>query len=121
MLSALSAHLEVILDSEDSLDLETKQKIISFFNFYKTGQWIYPGVLKRELGLSIDMVYNILSKLEQLNMVEGWYEYCCCHCQKVLGIVQRFNELPESFECESCGTEVSTIENTIKIYKVINS
>ena len=79
---------------------------------------IYPGVVKRQLSVSIEDSYRILSALEKAKVLESWYEYCCGHCQRVLGTVQRFNELPESFDCEVCGTHMNTMDNTIKIYKV---
>jgi len=83
------------------------------------GQWIYPGVLKRNLNIEIESVYKLLDLLEGKGEVESWYEYCCGHCQRVLGTVQHFNELPDSFECELCGSEMPTLENTFKIYKVL--
>ena len=69
--------------------------------------------------MSIKDVYVLLTKMEQIGLVESWYEMCCGHCQKMMGLVRRFNELPETFECENCGSNMSTLENTIKIYKVL--
>ena len=80
--------------------------------------WVYPGVLKRELKISIEDAYRLLTLLEKEKAVESWYEYCCGNWEHVLGTVQRFNELPDTFECDVCGNIVSTIENTIKIYRV---
>ena len=115
----LSAKLEEILDNSFNYPESTCRQIIDFLSRYQSGSWIYPGVLKRELNICIEDAYRILSTLEQNGIVESWYEYCCGNCQHVLGTVQRFNELPDTFECEFCGTTVSTIENTINIYKVI--
>lgn len=90
-----------------------------FFSYYHKGNWIYPGTLKRELNITIEDSYRILEELKNQGIVESYYELRCGHCQHVFGIVQCFNELPDSFECESCGSIMNTLENTIKIYKVL--
>lgn len=111
--------LETVLNNRFTFSSENNSAIIQLMSQYRPNSWIYPGVLKRQLGLKIEDVYKILSALEESGVVESWYEYCCGHCQHVLGTVQRLNELPESFECEVCGCTMPTIENTIKIYKVL--
>ena len=115
----LLTKLEEILNNLFDYSPTTKSKIIQFFSKYHSNMWIYPGVLKRQLGMKIEDVYKLLAALEKCGFIESWYEYCCGHCQHVLGTVQRFNELPDNFECEVCGSIMPTIENTIKIYKVL--
>lgn len=115
----LSTKLEKILKDKFDYSQSKSNQILDFFRNYRTGQWIYPGVLKRQLNITIEDAYKMMSLLEECGAVESWYEYCCGNCQHVLGAVQRFNELPDTFECEFCGNIVSTVENTIKIYKVI--
>lgn len=115
----LSTQLGEILNNQFDFLTSKSEQIMELFSHYHSGSWIYPGVLKRHLNISIEDAYKMLSLLEKEGLVESWYEYCCGNCQHVLGTVQRFNELPDTFECEFCGNIVSTIENTIKIYKVI--
>ena len=116
---ALSTLLGQVLNNQFRFSAETNNNILKFFSNYKPGMWIYPGVLKRNLQIEIDDAYRILSALEKLGVVESWYEYCCGNCQKVLGTVKRFNELPEYFECEVCGFEMPTVDHAIKIYRVM--
>lgn len=116
----LSAKLREILNNHFAFSSETTDQIINFISAFRPNNWIYPGVLKRQLNLRIEDAYRILALLEDAGLVESWYEYCCGHCQRVLGSVRRFNELPESFECDVCGSTMSTMENTIKIYKVLS-
>ena len=115
----LSTKLREILNSNYQYSPEKTDEIINFISLYRSGMWIYPGVLKRQLNLKIEDVYRILARLEESGCVESWYEYCCGHCQRILGTVRRFNELPDEFECEVCGENMSTMDNTIKIYKVL--
>jgi hypothetical protein len=118
MLSALLTQLDGILHDKYTFSETRNQEILAFFNRYSSGEWIYPGVIKRHLSMPIDTVYKLLSELEVRGAVESWYEYCCGHCQRVLGTVQVFNQLPEYFDCEVCGAHMNTMDNTIKIYKV---
>ncbi len=75
--------------------------------------------------MKIDDTCKLLYKLEQLGLVESWYEMRCGYCRKMLGRARRFNEFPENFKCEVCGNIMSklqsqrTLDNTIKIYKVL--
>lgn len=115
----LSTKLWELLNTQFNYSEEKAKEIVCFIQNYKKGQWIYPGVLKRNLDIKIEDVYRLLERLEEAKEVEGWYEYCCGHCQHSLGTVRQFNELPDSFECEICGSRMPTLENTFKIYKVI--
>lgn len=115
----LLAKLKEILNAQFNYNAEKEREILTFFSAYKSKDWIYPGVIKRKLNLAIEDVYRILEALKLDGAVESWYEYCCVHCQRTLGTVQHFNELPEFFECDFCGETLSTLENTIKIYRML--
>lgn len=115
----LSAKLWELLNTQFDYSEDKKREIVRFMERYKSGNWIYPGVLKRNLNIKIEDAYRLLEALEGFHAVESWYEYCCGHCQRVLGTVRRFNELPDSFECELCGNKMPTLENTFKIYKAL--
>lgn len=117
-MSTLLVKLEEILNTQFSYSDEQINQAREFFRLYKKGQWIYPGVVKRQLSLNIEEVYKILATLEREGVVESWYECICGRCQKALGTVHLFNELPDVFECEVCQKELNTFENTIKIFKV---
>ena len=69
--------------------------LTNFFKNYRKNMWIYPGVL------------------------QSYYELYCSNCQKSMGTVRLFNELPETFECELCHSELSSIENSFLIYMVV--
>ena len=101
------------------LNQQTTNDVLDFLKNYKIDSWIYPGVLKRKFNLTIDEVYSILSDMENEGILQSYYELYCSHCQKSMGVVRLFNELPENFMCELCDEKLYTLENTILIYKVI--
>lgn len=107
-----------INEFEGNVDVDT---LLTFFKNYKKGYWVYPGVLKRKFGLPIKRIYTILDELEKAGILDSYYELYCGNCQKTAGVtIKTFNELPETFYCELCEEELSTLENSILIYKVVN-
>ena len=117
MLSNTLLQIEAII--QEKLNKETADEFLKFMKTYRKGMWIYPGVIKRKFSLSMSDVYNILTAMEKIGVLQSYYEMCCDKCQKSVGTVKLFNELPDSFCCEMCGNELSTLENTILIYKVV--
>jgi len=93
--------------------------LVDFFKNYKKNMWLYPGVLKRKFSLDLPEVYAFLSELENQGVLQSYYELYCSTCQKSMGTVELFNELPETFECELCHGKLPALENSILIYKVI--
>lgn len=93
--------------------------ILEFFKHYKKNMWIYPGVLKRRFSLDLVEIYILLSELEKYGILKSYYELYCSQCQKSMGTVEVFNELPDFFECELCHIQLLALENTLLIYKVI--
>lgn len=118
MLSNTLAIIEMTIQSKLNKKLDTSS-ILDFFKNYRKDMWIYPGVLKRRFSMDIPDVYTLLSELEREKIVQSYYELYCSQCQKSMGIVELFNELPDFFECELCHAELPAAENSILIYKVI--
>ena len=120
MLSDILASTDLINDIKSKLDdskLNTFTKLLSGF---KTGMWLYPGVLKRKVAITTEQTYKILSSMEKEGLLKEYYELYCGNCQKSSGIVvETISELPETFQCELCHTELPAIENAVLIYKVI--
>ena len=120
MLSDISVkRLREILSQSLNYTVEQQNSIVSFLSNYSHGQRIYPSALKRELHISMEDSYKILETLSDEGFLEGWYEYRCGNSQNLVGLVRYINELPPTFECENCNSPMNTLENTIKIYKVI--
>lgn len=117
MLSNTLIQIEIILSKK--LNKQTAQDVLAFLEKYKTGTFIYPGVIKRKFHIPIETVYEILNELENLGILQSYYELVCSRCQKVMGTVRLFNELPETFTCELCNEEQDTLSNSFLIYKVV--
>ncbi len=118
MLSNTLSIIEMVLKNEVKCKNKIP-KIMEFFNHYKKGDWVYPGVLKRHFSLELMSVYSILQELEKQGVLKSYYELYCSQCHKSMGIVEVFNKLPDTFMCEICGDELPALQNTILIYKVI--
>lgn len=118
MLSNTLSVIEKMITQQLNNVLDTSV-VVEFFRNYKVGMWVYPGVLKRKFSLDIQQVYELLSGLEQEGILQSYYEMYCGYCQKSMGTVELFNELPDTFECEICHSELPTLENSVMIYKVI--
>ena len=93
--------------------------ILDYLRHYHKNMWIYPGALKRRFSLELSEVYDFLSELERQKILKSYYELYCSQCQKSMGTVELFNELPEFFECELCHAQLPTLENVVLVYKVI--
>lgn len=98
----------------------TIDSYIELLKNYRTGMWIYPGVIKRKLDMPIVDVYYSLACLEKENIIRSYFEIYCNNCHKSTGyIYEALNEIPYEFECESCHDIFHSLDNTILIYKVI--
>ena len=106
MLSTTLLRIEPILAKQ--LNKETTEAVLNFLKNYKCGMYIYPGVIKRKFGISIEEIYSLLNEMEKIGVL-----------QKVMGTVSVFNELPDTFTCELCGEELPTLSNSVLIYKVV--
>lgn len=117
MLLTTLLQIEPILAKQ--LNKETTEAILNFLKNYKCGMYIYPGVIKRKFSISIEEIYSLLNELEKIGVLQSCYELVCSKCQKVMGTVRLFNELPDTFTCELCGEELPTLSNSVLIYKVV--
>lgn len=118
MLQSTLSKIESIASDEliKSVDINEFRKL---FSSYKKNMWIYPGYIINKLKLKPKIVYEFLLSLERENIIKGYYDLYCGHCQKSMGIVETFRDIPETFVCDYCDEELVGIENAIIIFKVI--
>lgn len=96
------------------------EEFCELFSHYSSGQWLYPGVFKRKLKISIDIIYIILNELEKMNLVSSFFEVNCCECKRTLGeVYKNFLEIPDVIFCDNCKKEINTKANMYLIYKVL--
>lgn len=118
----ISMQIEEALNRNFSLDNIKKQEILNFLSKYKIGHFLYASVLTRKFNLQPREVYLFLKELEQNKIVKTYYQIYCKNCdKKVHGLYETINEIPEIIECNKCGEEISGIENSYVIYKVIKN
>lgn len=119
MLYNTLSSIEIVLQKQLNINKDEALKICSFFKHYKKNMWIYPGTLKRKFSLDIKSIYILLDSLVEQGILTRYYQLYCGYCQKPMGLVKNFNELPDTFFCEQCERELLSIENTLVIYKVV--
>lgn len=112
--------IEQLLLNKGILDNSLLEKFMLKIKAYKKGMWVYPGALKRHLGVSSQVIYNALNVLKQDGFLETYCEVFCPKCSKTSGeVFATITEIPEEIYCETCNEEISSIDNTITIYKVV--
>ncbi len=120
MLLNTLASIEKLIKENLQMNDEHIKLYLNIFKYYDKERWIYPGVIKRKLKVPIIEVYSVLSCMEEYGILKSFYEIYCNNCQHSAGeVFEAFNELPDEYECDHCGSTFSGLENAIIIYKVI--
>ena len=119
----MSQDILLILQKEfcdNKISDEKAKRICAFISNYKTGSWIYPGVIRRRFNMDIKLVYRILNLLQKNGYIESYFEVCCRKCKRSLGDVYRnYDDIPDTLECGNCGVETNAPQNAYIIYKVM--
>ena len=112
--------IETKLLENTEMDSETVKQMLDIVAKYRSGTWVYPGVIKRKLNLSINIAYTALEVLCESGFLDSYYELICSNCHKTTGTaVKTFTELPSSFQCEICAEVLPTMDDTTLICKVL--
>jgi len=120
MLSDMLMNTDLISDIKKKLDESQYNVFITLLSAFKSGKWLYPGVIKRKVGITTELTYDILDSMEQNGLLKEYYELYCSKCQRLSGdIYETISDLPNTFYCEMCNVEMSAIENAILVYKVV--
>ena len=102
------------------LDNSQLKQLVSLLSSYHSGMWLYPRAVKRKIGLTTALTYEVLHEISSQHLINGHYKLLCDSCNNSAGgIYETINELPETFYCKLCHDELPSIENAVLIYKVI--
>lgn len=94
--------------------------LLKILSTYKKGQLIYPGVLIRRLNVTMSVAYQVLEIIKRLKIIIVVFEVYCHRCGRFTGeIYNTIGEIPESDYCENCDSELTSIQNSVAVYKVI--
>lgn len=100
-----------------------QKRSIELFQKFNPGEYIYPGVLIRELNTAMKNVYAILFELEKMGALHESYEVICQTENRIIGpVYESLKELlaEEPFYCDSCESRIIPSESNIVIFKVID-
>jgi hypothetical protein len=98
-------------------------KFITLLSRYDNNRYkyLYPGVVIRHVGISMDEAYIILNQIEKLKFIEKVFEVFCPKCKYSTGeIYNSIVEIPDEYFCEHCEHEFETLNGVIILYKVIS-
>ncbi len=87
----------------------------------KNDRFIYPGHWKSLLHISMEQAYKLLEIITKMGYLSPVYEIQCPRCHQDIAIVTNIREFSEYSTCNNCNQEIDFFQNTIRIYKVINS
>lgn len=115
----------LITNSSLTIQLNKKQQVAlaRLFKLFKPGNYVYPGVLIRELNIEMKVAYEILKLLEKNGYLQELYEIYCPYESKSIGKIYNniLDLLGDEIEqvCPECGQTINIQDNNILIYKVI--
>ncbi len=108
--------LEKILKDKIDSNLD---EVIKFLTKFKKNEYIYPSTIKRNLKLEDKKIYEILTLLEDADIIKMYYEVFCYNCNNSKGLYTYFNELDDDLICDSCENNLNSNDNVKIVYKVI--
>jgi len=101
--------------ADDKLDI-----FLKLLEKYKAGDWLYPGVMIRNLEISKSEAYTLLDYLKDKGILQVNYEIYCHACNQFEGeIYETFSQIPDELYCERCDGELNPVDNAIVLYKVL--
>lgn len=109
-----------------TIQLNKKQQVAltHLFKLFKPGNYVYPGVLIRELNIEMKVAYEILMLLKKNSYLQELYEIYCPYESKSIGRIYDniLDLLGDEIEqdCPECGQTINIQDNNILIYKVIH-
>ncbi|MBP2058097.1 hypothetical protein J2Z60_001274 [Lactobacillus colini] len=104
---------------EQKFDIDI-DKFIEYLSKYKSGNWIFPNVIHRELHIDVIKVYEVLDFLTKENFLEEYLRIRCPRCQQNAGYNFRtISDVPKFLGCLNCDFEiVNPLDHAIVIFKV---
>lgn len=107
------------LKNRHKLTLYQEKKLTDYMRYWKEDDYIYPGVLKSKLNISIQEAYEMLEYIKSLGLLEYAFEVYCKKCSKSKGLyLQTLTDMPKDLSCDFCNHEFNALEDTIVLYKV---
>ncbi|MCU7206562.1 MAG: hypothetical protein ACLRLE_03850 [Turicibacter sp.] len=87
----------------------------------KNNKIIYPGHWKSLLNVKMEQAYEILELIKAMGYLEVVYEIKCSRCHQEGIIIRNIREFEKYSVCDICNKELNFMDNTIRIFMVINS
>lgn len=93
---------EVLDNLYESYRCNHGDRIVNVLSMYRSGEYIYPDVIKRNLKLTDNsVVFEILDKLIEAGIAKKCFQYYCPCCGKTDGLF-RTEDIEDDIYCNSC-------------------
>lgn len=103
-----------------SLNDQKKDKLLRVLSTFKKSEVLYPGMIIRHTGITMNRAYQFLDGLEEMKILQKAYEIHCPNCQRYTGdIYDSLNDIPNEFFCDSCNHEFSFPHGVLIVYRVV--
>lgn len=101
------------------LNMYQEKKFRRLFSHYKTGDIIYPSVVKSKIVLSKKQTEAFLDKLVDLGYLVPCFQVACPDCGQSISKFLYSIPLAEAFYCEECDQEHAGDEQFETVYKIL--
>lgn len=121
MLQSTLLKIEMNLVELNLLPPNKLSKLLLLLRQYRKGNYIYPGVLIRELNIEMELTYKILDSIMDLDILTLNFEVYCHSCSRFTGqIFETLSEMPEELECPNCDRILNSLTASIVVFRVIS-
>lgn len=120
------SHNSFLITSKDlpvKLNKHQRATLTRLFTLFKLGNYVYPGVLIREMNIEMNVAYQILDLLKENGYLKELYEVYCPHESKSIG--KLYENLLDLLGddliqyCPACGQTINIQEDNLLIYQIV--
>lgn len=108
------------IKNENLLSESQLDELITKLSSYEKGKIVYPGTIKRHLGISIKEAYRVLFLLQKNGVLEVNYEVYCHACDKFQDVIfKNLSEIPDDLDCQLCRKDIDREKDLIVVFRVV--
>lgn len=120
MLPNILSNIEQVIRDLNLINEQQLQILLNILGRLHLDDYLYPGVIKRQLQVDSVMAYKLLSVIEQQGFIKACFEIVCFACNKTTGeIYDSIAEIPSEIYCPCCERELNAMENAVLIFRVV--
>ena len=112
--------IEQVIQRLNLINEQQLHELRNILSRLRLNDYLYPGVIKRQLHVSSAIAYKILSAIEKQGYLKACFEIVCFTCNRTTGeIYDSIAEIPSEIYCPCCEEELNAMENAVLIFRVV--